>query len=74
MNRAMRGVTLGAVALALIVWAGCENNEANVKGKGVTPPGAAETSEAGATVKAPPKTAPPKGYGGTGYGGAMKRK
>ena len=78
MNRAIRGATLGTVSLALIVLAGCENNEANVKGTGVTPPGAAATSEDGAKVAPPPKTKPlppratvtvPKEYGGT-----MKRR
>jgi hypothetical protein len=74
MIRAIRGVALGTVSLALIVLAGCENNEASVKGTGVTPPGAAATSEEGAKVKLPPVKSqpPPAGYGDKGYGGKMK--
>jgi hypothetical protein len=78
MNRLIHGATLGTVGLALIVLAGCENNEANVKGTGVTPPGAAATSEAGATFAPLPKTKslPPAGYGASakGYGGAQKHQ
>jgi hypothetical protein len=73
MNRAIRGAALGGVGLALLVLGGCENNEANVTGTGVTPPGAAATSEEGAKVPIPKKTAPPPGYGGTGYGGKAAR-
>ncbi len=74
MNRAIRGATLGGVGLALLVLGGCENNEASVKGTGVTPPGAAATSEEGANVKvAPPKSQPPPAdYKASGYGGKMK--
>jgi hypothetical protein len=69
MNRLIRGATLGGVGLALLVLGGCENNEANVQGKGVTPPGAAATSAEGGKVPIPPKKAPPNGYGTQqGYG------
>jgi hypothetical protein len=72
MNRAIRGAALGGVGLALLVLGGCENNEGNVKGTGVTPPGAAATSEEGAKVAVPQKTAPPPGYMNQGYGAKAK--
>ncbi len=75
MNRAIRGATLGAVGVVLVVLAGCENNEANVKGTGVTPPGAAATSEEGTKVQTPPITKKaPEGYGAKGYPGQAKVK
>jgi hypothetical protein len=81
MNRQIRGAVLGGIGLGLMALVGCENNEANVKGQGVTPPGAAATSDAGAKVAPPTKanSAPPKGYmdGGGSYnkkdGSRLKR-
>jgi hypothetical protein len=55
-------VIVGTAGLALLMLAGCENNEANVTGKGVTPAGAAATSEAAGQLKAPGKATPPPGY------------
>jgi hypothetical protein len=70
MSKAIRAASLVGVALALLVLGGCENNEANVQGVGVTPPGAAATSEEGAKVPLPEKKKPPAGYGSQqGYGG-----
>jgi hypothetical protein len=69
MNRSIRSVILGSVGLALLVLAGCENNEARVTGTGVTPPGAGASSEDGGKVKVPETSAPPAGYGG----GMMKK-
>ncbi len=71
MNSAIRGVVLVTVGVALLGLAGCENNEASVKGVGVTPPGAAATSEESAKVKREPMKGPPPAYN-TGYGPQKK--
>jgi len=69
MKSSIRGVILGVAGLALSGLAGCEDNEANVKGTGVTPPGAAATSEDGGKIKPPEKKAPiPSGYPTPGGG------
>jgi len=70
MKASIRGVILGTAGWALLGLVGCENNEANVKGTGVTPPGAAATSEEGAKVKVEAvKKVAPSGYpSGPGYG------
>jgi hypothetical protein len=67
MKLSMGRVIVGTAGLALVMLAGCENNEANVQGTGVTPPTAAATSEAAGQLKAPGKGSPPGGYAdGTG--------
>ena len=67
MKCSIRGAILGSAGVALLGLAGCENNEASIKNDGVTPPGAAATSEEGAKVKVAPRMKPPDGYN-TGYG------
>jgi hypothetical protein len=68
MKSSIRGVIFGAVGLALLVLAGCENNEASVKGGGTVAPGTATTSDEAAKVKPVAPSAP------TGYGPAQGRK
>jgi hypothetical protein len=69
MRLTIHSMILGAAGCALVGLVGCENNEARVTGTGVTPPGAAATSEDSAKVKIEPtRTAPP------GYGPAMGRR
>lgn len=68
MKSSIRGVILGTAGWALLGLVGCENNEANVTGTGVTPPGAAATSEDGLKVKVQPQKAP------AGYGPAMGKR
>jgi hypothetical protein len=73
MKSSIRGAILGSAGVALLGLAGCENNEASIKNDGVTPPGAAATSEEGAKVKVAPRTKPPEGYN-TGYGRSKSQK
>jgi hypothetical protein len=68
MKSSIRGVISGAVGLALLVLAGCENNEASVKGGGTVAPGTAASSDDAGKVKPAPSSAP------TGYGPAQGRK
>lgn len=70
MNRSIRGVIMGAVSLPLIVLAGCENNEANVKGTGVTPPSAGKDA---ADFKVPPPKSATPVYGGKPAAGTTKK-
>jgi hypothetical protein len=62
MKSSIRGVILGTAGLALAGLAGCENNEAGVKGSGVTPPTAVTSSDDAGKVQVPP-AGPPSGYG-----------
>jgi hypothetical protein len=71
MNSAIRGAILGSAGLALLGLAGCENNEANIKNDGITPPGAKQTSDESAQVKREPMKSPPPSYN-TGYGPKKK--
>ena len=62
MKSSIRGVILGTAGLALAGLAGCENNEASVKGGGVTPPSAVTSSDDAANIKGK-ASGPPAGYG-----------
>jgi len=68
MKSSIRGVILGTAVVALAGLAGCENNEAGVKGTGVTPPTAVATSDDAGKVELPPSSPP------AGYGPAMNRR
>jgi hypothetical protein len=68
MKSSIRVAILGTVGLALVGVAGCENNEASVKGTGVTPPSAVTSSDAAGKIEAPPAQVPP------GYGPAMGKR
>jgi hypothetical protein len=64
MKDLMRGTILGVVTLTLLTLGGCgENNEARIEQQGITPPGAAATSEDGLKVKVEVKTTNPYGVG-----------
>jgi hypothetical protein len=65
MNLLIRGISLAALISVLLGLSGCgENNEARVDSQGVTPPGAATTSEDGLKVKYDAKSGNPyKGIG-----------
>ncbi len=62
MKSSIRGVIFGTVGLALLVLAGCENNEARVQGTGTVAPGTAASSDDAGKVK-PVGPATPSGYG-----------
>jgi hypothetical protein len=51
MKSTTRSMSLGTAAAILLGLSGCENNEARVDSGGVTPPGAATSSEDGFKVK-----------------------
>jgi hypothetical protein len=64
MNRSIRVAILGSATLVLLGLAGCgENNEARVESGGVTPPGAASSSDAGLKVKLETTTKNPYSQG-----------
>jgi hypothetical protein len=76
MKSTIRSVWLGTTAAIALGFSGCgENNEARLEPKGVTPPGAAETSDAGLKVDVPRSTTNPYNKGaGSGPKTAPVRK